>query len=170
MTCIVICCCLYPWCNISNVNKIWKNTCLKKKVHILKVSNIMFMFTVKQQHSSQKVGHIWTENDEKKIELLSYVCLYLRQRTITYFKTELLDFWWSLLSSSSAVLFFFFFIEVVHQFGGGVWRNVYVTIFKFPATWAATFHLQALAQCALYFCVSKQRHDYQRLRFLTHKC
>lgn len=40
----------------------------KKKVHILKVSNIMFMFTVKQQHSSQKVGHIWTENDgEKKL-------------------------------------------------------------------------------------------------------
>ena len=43
-----------------------KKYMFKKKVHILKVSNIMFMFTVKQQHSSQKAGHIWTENDEKK--------------------------------------------------------------------------------------------------------
>ena len=48
----------------------------KKAVHILSVSNIMFMFTVKQQHSSHKVGHKWTENDEEKRSFFHmYICI-----------------------------------------------------------------------------------------------
>ena len=64
------------------------------------------------------------------------------------------------------VVFFFcfpLFMEVVHMFPGEK-----LAICSSPATWAATFHLQGLILCVLYFPVSRQWYGCQCLGFLTY--